>query len=294
MQFLSLFFLIVNLFTSVLVIQVKNTYYVNAVSNASGTFWVCLMHETAKTPPNLRLLHLVSVMADNNGHITVVELIDRLGLPKQTVHRLVTTLQNEGFIERQGRFLAPSHKLLGLASGLLQTQASFDTRHKILKDIAALTGETVNLVMPQADGMRYVDRVDTNWGFRFLLPIGTHVPFHCTASGKTYMAYMRKDQRKIFVKRLTFEAFTTNTHTSPDTLHLELDNIKKQGYAMDNEELYEDMLAIAVPIFDSAKRYCASLAIHGPKVRFGTSNAFAAIDPLKAASKEISKVMFGT
>ena len=246
-----------------------------------------------KTPPNLRILQIINVLADHGGSITVSDLTEQLGLPKQTTHRLIATLTQEGYLERQGRFLVPSHQLMNLANGLMQKRPAHSARHQVLVDIAELTGETVNLVMPQDDGMRYVDRVDTNWGFRFLLPIGTHVPFHCTASGKSYMAFMRKDQRKAFVDRLHLEAFTDKTHVTAESLHAELDDIKKRGYAMDNEELYEDMLAIAVPVFDKDQRYCAALAVHGPKSRFGVEKALSVMDKLKDGAQNISTIMFG-
>ena len=252
------------------------------------------MADREKTPPNLRMLQIINALAEHNGRMTIAELTQFLGLPKQTVHRLIASLNQEGYVERQGRFLTPSHVLMNMANGILQKRVTHSTIHSVLTEIAELTGETVNLVMPQEDGMRYVDRVDTNWGFRFLLPIGTHVPFHCTASGKTYMAFMRKDQRKAFVARLKLESFTEKTHISADTLHPELDEIKKRGYAMDDEELYDDMLAIAVPVFDDAQRYCAALAVHGPKSRFGKDKALSVMENLKAASEKISHIMFGS
>jgi len=263
------------------------------VVNQGGEFGLKKVTSKDKTPPSLRILHIINALSEHGGQMTMTALTEYLGLPKQTVHRLVASLNQEGYIERQGRILAPSHQLLDLANGLLQTRSNYSIRHSVLNEIAELTGETVNLVMPQHDGMRYVDRVDTNWGFRFLLPIGTHVPFHCTASGKTYMAFMRKDQRKNFVGRLELEAFTKNTHTTHDTLHQELDQIKKQGYAVDNEELYDDMLAIAVPVFDASQRYAAALAVHGPKTRFGEDHALGVKDRLVEAAEKISAIMFG-
>lgn len=252
-----------------------------------------IMDSAEKTAPNLRMLEIFNIIAAHDGLMTTAELTAALGWPKQTVHRLITSLHEAGYLERQGRFLAPSHHMLRMANGLLQSRNSFIARHHVLKEISALTEETVNLVMPQDDGMRYVDRVDTNWHFRILLPVGTHVPFHCTASGKTYMAFMRTDQRKRFVAGLKLDAFTNNTHHNPDTLHAELKEVKKLGYAIDNEEFYDNMFAVAVPVFDDQERYCAALAVHGPRSRFGRDAAMKVVEDLKAASLRISSIMFG-
>ncbi len=251
------------------------------------------MDGAGKTAPNLRMLEIFNIISNHDGVMTTAELTTKLGWPKQTVHRLISSLHDEGYLERQGRFLAPSHHMLSMANGLLQSRNSFNTRHHVLNEISELTEETVNLVMPQNDGMRYVDRVDTNWHFRILLPVGTHVPFHCTASGKTYMAFMRSDQRKRFVAGLKMDTYTQNTHDNPDTLHEELKEVKKLGYAVDNEEFYDNMFAIAVPVFDNEGRYCAALAVHGPRTRFDRDAAMAVVDNLKSASQRITAIMFG-
>ena len=75
-------------------------------------------------------------------------------------------------------------------------------RHQILKDVAAKTRETVNFVVPQDNGMHYLDRVETDWAFRVQLPRGSNVPFHCTASGKIFMSSLKKAVRISFVDAL--------------------------------------------------------------------------------------------
>lgn len=251
------------------------------------------MLDSGKIPPNLRMLHIFNVIADHDNMMTATELTDKLGWPKQSVHRLISLLRSEGYLEKHGRFLVPSKKMMGLANGILQNRAIFNLRHQVLTEVSEMTGETVNLVLPEEDGMHYVDRVDTNWHFRISLPIGTHVPFHCTASGKTYMAYMRSDQRKKFMTSLKMDAFTEQTHRTTSTLLTELKEIKRQGFAMDNEEFYDDMVAVAVPIFDRQGRYCAALAFHGPKSRVTREFGLSFVPSLKEASHRISRIMFG-
>lgn len=251
------------------------------------------MLDTGKTPPNLRMLEIFKVISENENMMTSADLTKALGWPKQSIHRLVSLLEEEGYMEKHGRFLVPSKRMMSLSSGLLQNRVIFDLRHQVLTDVSEMTGETVNLVMPEEDGMHYVDRVDTNWHFRISLPIGTHVPFHCTASGKTYMAYMRSDQRKKFIASLKMETFTAQTHSTTNTLQDELKEIKRQGFAMDNEEFYNDMVAVAVPVFDDLGRYCAALAFHGPKSRVTREFGLSFVPKLKEASERISSIMFG-
>ena len=110
------------------------------------------MLDSGKTPPNLRMLHIFNVIADHDNMMTATELTEKLGWPKQSVHRLVSLLRHEGYLEKQGRFLVPSKKMMGIANGLLQNRAIFNLRHQVLNEVSEMTGETVNLVLPEEDG----------------------------------------------------------------------------------------------------------------------------------------------
>ena len=259
------------------------------------------MNKKEKTPPNLRMLTIIDAIVQSGvaagDHppqlLTTQDLVDQLGWPKQTMHRLMQSLVEEGYLERQGRRFRPSQQLIKMASGILQFAPDLKARRHILTRLSADSGETVNFVMPMDDGMTYVDRVDTNWPFRILLPVGSSVPFHCTASGKTFLAHLRSDQRQKMLNALNLVEHTQNTHTSTDTLSRELKEIRHQGYAIDDEEFFDNMFAIAVPVFDHQKRYYAALATHGPKQRFSKKQALELVDRLKDYAAQISALTFG-
>ena len=121
-----------------------------------------------------------------------------LGLPKQSVHRLCRTLVDEGFLERSTdpARLQPAARLREAASGLLAASHVDIGRRQVLEHIAGKVREAVNFVVPAPDGMVYLDRVDTDWPLRIQLPVGSRVPFHCTASGKTYLASLPRRRRR--------------------------------------------------------------------------------------------------
>ena len=154
-------------------------------------------------------------------------------------------------------------------------------------------GETVNFVVPEDQGMSYKDRVETNWAFRIQLPIGTHVPFHCTASGKTFLATLPKAERRRLVGVMKLDAMTKNTITDPEILMKELRQIARQGYAIDNEEFMDGMVATAVPVRDPSGRYVASLAFHGPVQRISYAAAVEQAEDVKASAEKLERVLFG-
>jgi len=250
--------------------------------------------DSNKTPPNLRMLSIISLLATQGQPMSIQEMINHLGWPKQSLHRLVQSLVDNRYLERQGRRYSPSKQLSNMANGILHFAPNLHARHRILTQLSADSGETVNFVMPMEDGMTYVDRVDTNWPFRILLPIGSSVPFHCTASGKTYLASIRGDQRRRFLAGLTLDQHTENTHTSTATLETELKVIRRQGYALDDEEFFDNMYAIAVPVFDLQGRFHAALATHGPKQRFNKDQAMTLVDRLKDYSAQITALTFAS
>ena len=159
-------------------------------------------------------------------------------------------------------------------------------------DIAAKTGETVNFVVPEKQGMSYEDRVETNWMFRIQLPVGTHVPFHCTASGKVFLASLRKAERDRLVNIMRMDKLTGNTLTTPDSLNSELKRVAKFGYAIDNEEFVEGMIATAVPVRDPNGKYFASLAVHGPVIRVSKPDAEAFAPLLHEGARRIEEALF--
>ena len=161
-----------------------------------------------------------------------------------------------------------------------------------MHDLAEDIGETVNFVAPDDKGMSYKDRVETNWAFRIQLPIGSHVPFHCTASGKVFLATLPKREQRRLVTAMSLEERTPNTLSHPDRLSEELKQISKQGFALDDQEFIKGMVAAAVPVWDPSGRYFASLAFHGPDQRVSIEDAENLVPKLRTAADKITQAMF--
>lgn len=246
----------------------------------------------AHIAPNLRVVRILEIFSDVGAPMTPTELHRHTDWSKQTTHRLCQTMLAAGLLEKQGRFLQPHSRVNRLAAGLGTFAVANVTCHQILRDIASKVGETVNFVRPEKQGMTYVDRVETNWPFRISLPIGTHVPFHCTASGKTYIASLPAKRRNAMIANLDLSRLTEHTHVTADSLTKEIDLVRRRGYALDLEEFHLDMVAIAVPVLDHKNRYFAALAMHGPTQRFDRTKAENNFELLRTSAARISAVLF--
>ena len=252
------------------------------------------MTDSERIPTNLRTLLILEILGKSDLPMTATQINEHLGLPKQTVHRLCVTLEENGFLTRPGnaKKYQVARRLREMGSGLLYNSRDHVARHQILKQVSESVGETVNYSAPGNTGMYYLDRVETDWPFRIQLPIGTSVPFHCTASGKTFLASLGLKKREALVKSLPLERKTQFTLDSPETLLEELRKIRKQGYALDQQEFIEGMVAIAVPIMDTHGRYIASVAYHGPLQRLSLTEAIERKEILLSAAKKLSAALF--
>lgn len=220
-------------------------------------------------PTNLRLLLLLEEVANTGVPVTPTVVNNCLGLPKPTVHRLFSTLEAEGFLQRDldGKSYSPGRRLREMSVGVLSSLRIRTARVAVLSELAAQVGETCNIATPDRDCMLYLDRVETKWPLRIQLPVGSSVPLHCTASGKMYLSSLQRGHREQYLAAATLQKMTPATMTDPDQLNTSLDQIRDQGYSIDNEEFLEDMVACAVPIVDARGRLVSTLSIHAPTQR---------------------------
>jgi DNA-binding IclR family transcriptional regulator len=255
-----------------------------------------LVDAKSRIPTNLRTLLILEAVGRQTEPMGPAEIGRFIGLPKQTTHRLCNTLLEEGFLMRdeRGRGLRPGRRARMMGAGMVHSSSSYMARHQVLRDLAAQIGETVNYAVPEDRGMAYQDRVETDWPFRIQLPIGTNVPFHCTASGKVYLSSLPKGERRRLVNVMHLERHTARTITSPDALLAELQEISRRGFALDNAEYFDSMIAASVPVFDPAGRYCASVAFHAPEQRVTLDVAQSKVEMLQKTSRLLTETIFST
>jgi DNA-binding IclR family transcriptional regulator len=240
-------------------------------------------------PTNLRLLMVVEEVARAGAPVLPSALSATLGLPKPTIHRLLLTAEEEGFLQRDvdGRSFGPGRRMRRLAAHTLSSQHVRTERLIIMKALADEVGETCNLAAPGRYGMVYLDRVETHWPLRIQLPVGTQVPFHCTASGKMYLSSLRADKLERLMSSLQLSKMTAQTLTAHPRLAKELAATRNRGYSTDNQEFMDSMAAIAVPIKDDTGRLLSTLSIHAPIQRHGIASLVEKLPRLKEAAAKL-------
>ena len=250
-------------------------------------------HTNDTIPTNLRLLLVLEEIARIGVPATPTEINAILGLPKPTIHRLFATLEEEGFLQRDidGRTYSPGRRLRGMATGVLSSLRIRAARLAVLRKLSNLIGETCNIALHDRDCMIYLERFETDWPLRIQLPVGTTVPFYCTASGKMYLSTLPQTHLARYAASEDLVAQTDNTLTSAKGLIKEVVNVRQNGHAIDDEEFMLGMIAIAVPILDGNNRLVATLSFHAPTVRFSVERALTYLPDLHAATADLSSLL---
>jgi DNA-binding IclR family transcriptional regulator len=248
---------------------------------------------SASTSSAERSLRLLAKLADDGRAMSLAELGAALALPKATVHRICTQLLQAGYVARD---LAEREYVVGpalrkLALDTLNHGTVRGLRHEVLSSLVAEVGETCNFTTLDGAEVLYLDRVEAPWPWRLTLDVGAHVPLHCTASGKLFLAFMPARPRAALIGGLTLQAMTQRTITDAAQLEAECRTIAAQGYAFDREEFIDGLVAAAVPVHDAQQRVVAAVAVHAPTTRLTLDGAVAAVPALRAAAEKLGHLL---
>jgi IclR family acetate operon transcriptional repressor len=239
---------------------------------------------------SLRALLLLEVVASADEPLSLAQLCERLEAPKATLLRMLVALERLGYLLREvdekTYLLGPRASRLGLL--LLRNEVVLQRHRLILQTLVRQLGETCNLTAVDGDRVIYIDRVETTEPLRLHVQPGAHVPLHCTASGKLFLAEMPAQRRSALLEHLELTAQTDRSITDVDLLETELERLRTRGVGIDSEEFVRGMVAVAVPIRNAEGHCVAALACHAPTARKSLNDLIEYIPQLQAAAAELA------
>ena len=225
----------------------------------------------------LRGLSLIEAFADLDGvAASLNELARRTGLSPSTAHRLLATLQAEGYVTREAdtsRYVL-GHRIAGAAATLQQRTSHLRSLAKPhLESIAQATGETTNLVMLDGSWSVYVDKVEGTHALRMAMRIGTVFPAYTSASAKAILAYQPDDSHiaEIFAGQPP-RKLCKNTIVTAQAFKAGMRAVRAKGFAIENEELEQGVSCIAAPILGPDGTALAAISVPGPTPRIMAPN----------------------
>jgi len=211
-----------------------------------------------------RALRLLDTLAGADRDMTLTEISELLDWPKSTVHGILTTLRDYRFVDQ-----SPSNGRYRLGIRLFEygqkAARSWGIREMalpVLQRLNAQCGEMVQLATEDAGEVFYLEKIDSTHIIRIVSDIGARLPMHCSGLGKVLLAYRTPSEVRSILMRNGMRRMTSKTITDPALMDAELQKIRKQGYAIDNQEIMEGLSCVAAPIRDreGAVRYAVSIS----------------------------------
>jgi IclR family transcriptional regulator, acetate operon repressor len=233
-----------------------------------------------------RALDILELLASSPGTLGVTEVAREVGLAPGTAHRLLVALVQRGWVRqdtgrRYGVGLA-ARRLGDAASSQLATLAA-----PALRAAVEVTGETANLASLEGDVMVYVAQSPSPHTLRIFAEVGRRVPLHSTAVGKVVLAGMETGRALALLRAADRPARTPHTLTELDDLRRELEVVREQGYALDDEEQELGVRCVAVPVAGGPGALLA-LSVSGPTERMTRDYARAVVPQLRRIAGELA------
>jgi IclR family transcriptional regulator, acetate operon repressor len=216
----------------------------------------------------VRTLSILLAVAESANGLKAKEIMKRVGLSRQVTYHLVHTMLGTGIIRKN----ESNRYVLGLAAvsiaeGFHRQLAPPEQLARKVRSIVAATGETAHaggwvdgeiVALATAAGHSPISAVK--------VPQGYSGYAHARAAGKLLLALVDASVRKAYLARHPLEPRTSHTITDPEKLEEELEIIRSRGYSVDNEEFYEGLQCLAVPVEGSGGRFVLGISV--PKERF--------------------------
>jgi DNA-binding IclR family transcriptional regulator len=222
------------------------------------------------------------------GHVSASAIARELSLVRSNVHRLLFTLSRLGYVEKGvSEEYHLTFSLFELGNTVPHSRNLIDSVRPAMLRLAQLTGETVNHGVLYEDEVLYIDKVEATAHLKLDREIGSVDPAYCTSLGKVLLAYQEQEERARILRTLSLVPRTEHSIDDPDRLRRELDEVKRQGYAFDFQELSLELNCVAAPVFDEKGRIVSAMSISGPAVRFTPEKMKSVVEHIKSAAAGI-------
>jgi DNA-binding IclR family transcriptional regulator len=234
-------------------------------------------------------LRILELLAEQSEPQTLSECCSRLGLPKSSAHRLLATLEQRGYVERDGALkyhLGP--KLLELERFYDPWLRLRNVAAPVMHNLAERSSETCHLAVLARGHAVYVDKVTSPKALSLSSRIGSTAALHASAVGKALLTGFSLAELDTFINECGLPRLTAKTITRPEDLRTHLQKIRSQGYALDDEEEEVGAKCVGAPIVDHSGKVMAALSLAGLSIDFTQDRILTLAEMVREAAAEIS------
>lgn len=226
----------------------------------------------------------------SDGAASLGDVSRRMGLPKSSAYRLLTTLVELGVVERADNDnyrLTP--RLFEYGIKALNALDLVTAARPFMHTLRDITGETVHLAVRSGIHAVYVQKVNSSHALRMDSRIGYQAQLYNTSLGKVLLAWLDPEEIKKLANLIEYKPIMPNTLLSAEALLAHLEQVHTQGYACDNEENEVNVICFGAPIFDHYGQIMAAVSMSMPKLRYSTENEGDIVRAVQNAGREISR-----
>lgn len=236
-----------------------------------------------------RGLVVVQAFTQQNSQMTISQISVRTGLSRAAVRRCLYTLTKLGFAGTDdGSRYSLRPRMLTLSHTFTTSNTLSSAAQPVLERMSVAHRESFSVATLDGDDIVYIARTSVNRVMAVDLHIGSRLPAFCTSMGRVLLAYLPSDQLEQHLARMALTPFTTRTITSMDRLRLALRNVRRNGYALVDQEYEVGLRSLAVPVFSPTGRVVATLNLSGNAPRLSVLEMQTRfLVPLRNAASEL-------
>jgi DNA-binding IclR family transcriptional regulator len=212
-------------------------------------------------------IRIVNCLSLDGRALGISEIADSLGMNVSTVHHIAATLCAEGVLmQNRSRKYRLGSKVLEWGGSAMQQQEAIPVAAPHMRHLAQTMNETCHLALLDGCEVVYIAKIESKQSVRIATSIGSRKEAYCTALGKALLAFQPPAALE-GLARAGLAPRTPSTITSMERLASELRRVRREGYAVDDEEYEEGLFCVAAPIYDYTGQVALALSLSGPSFR---------------------------
>ena len=243
-----------------------------------------------------KVLRILEALQTSSLGLSLKAICDETGINKSTAHRFLRHLERENYLlhTKDGTYLI-GPRLTQMSACASMSATLQVVARPILADLWRSTQETVNLGVLDRGTVLYIDVMESLHDFRLVSRVGTRRSLQETALGKALAAFLPASEYERVLRGVVFQRMTPKTITNMTQLREELDKVRRQGYAVDNEEALLGCRCVSAPILNNDRVAVAALSMSGPVTRVSPAEVPELASKVKTAANTVSAAMgFGS
>lgn len=238
-----------------------------------------------------RVMRILERCRSSKTGLRNVEIAEMLNIPTSSLSILLSSMVKNGYLtlNPEGKRYVLGPQVLVLASYYLSNLDIIEIGYPILKRIVASTDEAASISIRKGNESLCVCKVDSSQPLTRLVVVGSCSPLHASAAGKNFLAHASSGELDRYLSTVELRPYTPKTITDPKRLVTELKRVRKNGYAKNDEELHESVVAFATPVFDVYGSVAATINLAFPTMRCNAVKEKQVVGILMEAAANLSQ-----